>query len=280
MPRYQAQSRRQFIARSAGAITGATVLPAFALAAGENDSPVSAENNGQNIYGAFPSADPEQTRQVVLFSHANIDGLKLLLEKQPELANASIDWGFGDWECALGAASHMGRRDIAELLIANGARLTHFTFAMLGNLNVVRAYVEANPGIQRVRGPHGITLLAHARNGGDQASAVVEYLESLGDANPTYADESLSDEQRESLLGIYTFGENENDRFEVAVNPRAQLNIKRIPAPFGRALFHQGNFEFHPGGAVNTRIRFAEDGGTISRLTLKMAGQTIEAMRT
>lgn len=254
------------------------MLPAFVIAADENETTTSG-GAASSVYGAFPSANPEQTRQVVLFSHANIDGLKLLIEKQPELANASIDWGFGDWECALGAASHMGRRDIAELLITNGARPTHFTFAMLGQLDVVRAYVEVNLGIQRIRGPHGITLLAHARQGGEESAGVVEYLESLGDANPSYTDEPLSEEQTESLLGTYSFGKGENDRFEVGTNRSGRLTIKRVTVKFGRALFHQGNLEFHPTGAEHSRIAFAGEGAMINRLTLKMAGKTIEAMR-
>ena len=40
------------------------------------------------------------------------------------LACATLDWGFGDWETALGAASHVGRPEIAEYLIANGAEPT------------------------------------------------------------------------------------------------------------------------------------------------------------
>ena len=44
--------------------------------------------------------------------------------------NASWDWGGGDWETGLGAAAHMGRRDIAELLLGRGARLDLFAAAI------------------------------------------------------------------------------------------------------------------------------------------------------
>jgi len=43
----------------------------------------------------------------------------------------------------LGAASHMGRRDIAEILIEHGARSNLFTSTMLGHLEAVRAYIKA-----------------------------------------------------------------------------------------------------------------------------------------
>ena len=53
--------------------------------------------------------------------------------------------------------------------------------------------VDALPGVQRTRGPHGITLLAHAKAGGAQAAEVVSYLERLGDADPRYPNLPLSD---------------------------------------------------------------------------------------
>ena len=43
--------------------------------------------------------------------------MKKLLEKEPALSNGTMDWGGGDWESGLGGASHMGRRDIVELLL-------------------------------------------------------------------------------------------------------------------------------------------------------------------
>src|SRR5947207_258482 len=53
----------------------------------------------------------------VIFGHYDLDLVKRLLEKDPAVLNATADWGGGDWESALGGASHMGRRDIAQFLI-------------------------------------------------------------------------------------------------------------------------------------------------------------------
>lgn len=109
--------------------------------------------------------------------------MRRLVSERPALATAAWDWGFGDWETALGAASHTGRRDIAELLMSHGARPTVFTLAMLGDVDAVRAIVRGRPGTQRITGPHGLSLLHHARAGGE-AAAVVAFLETLGDADP------------------------------------------------------------------------------------------------
>jgi hypothetical protein len=123
--------------------------------------------------------DPELVERFVSNAHGDIDVVRELLESEPELANAAWDWGGGDWETGLGAAAHMGRRDIAELLLEHGARLDLFAAAMLGRVEIVRAIVSAYPATRDALGPHGIPLLAHARAGGDDAQAVVEFLESV-----------------------------------------------------------------------------------------------------
>ncbi len=122
---------------------------------------------------------PKIVEEFVGAAHGNIDRVKELLGGDGTLANATWDWGGGDWETALGAAAHMGRRDIAELLLASGARVDVFAAAMLGQLDVVKAMLAATPTALDHAGPHGISLADHAAAGGDDAKAVVEYLESL-----------------------------------------------------------------------------------------------------
>jgi hypothetical protein len=56
----------------------------------------------------------------------------------------------------------MHRRDIAELLLAHGARLDVFAAAMLGDLDTVRAALDAHPEMREAKGPHGLPLAAHA----------------------------------------------------------------------------------------------------------------------
>jgi hypothetical protein len=112
-------------------------------------------------------------------SHADLDGVKELLAQEPALINSAWDWGGGDWETGLGAAAHMGRRDIAIYLLDNGARLDLFAAAMLGNMKIVKATLEAYPETVNIPGPHGIPLIAHAQAGGKEARDVYEYLKSL-----------------------------------------------------------------------------------------------------
>ena len=73
----------------------------------------------------------------------------------------------------------MGRRDIAEFLLENNARLDVFAAAMLGRLEIVKAAVAAFPGIVKVPGPHKIPLVAHAEKGGAEAVAVLDFLRPL-----------------------------------------------------------------------------------------------------
>ena len=125
------------------------------------------------------SLSPETVQEFVGKAHGDLNRVQELLAQEPRLANACWDWGGGDWETALGAAAHMGRRDIAALLLSHGARLDLFAAAMLGHLDVVKAILAANPDARRHPGPHGIPLIAHAKSGGAASAAVVEYLESL-----------------------------------------------------------------------------------------------------
>ena len=112
--------------------------------------------------------------------HFDLDGVRRLLAEHPTLLNAAFDWGNGDYEMAIGGAGHMGRRDIAEYLLSQGSRADIFVSAMLGRLDVVRAYLGATPSLLTSKGPHGIPLLRHATVGGEPAAAVADYLRSLG----------------------------------------------------------------------------------------------------
>ena len=123
--------------------------------------------------------DAALVHEIVAVAHADLARVGELLEREPRLVNAAWDWGGGDWETPLGAAAHMGRRDIAEYLLGRGARLDLFAAAMLGKLEIVKSAVEAFPSSLRVAGPHGIPLLAHAKAGGADAAAVAAYLEEL-----------------------------------------------------------------------------------------------------
>jgi hypothetical protein len=232
---------------------------------------------------AFPSQDPALVREIVGVSHRDLKRVQELVERQPALARASVDWGFGDWEACIDAASHVGNKPIAEFLLANGARPTIFSSAMLGQLDVVKAFVAARPGIQKALGPHGLTLMWHARQGGPDAAAVVQYLEAVGDADMQQSTMPLAAPDRDALVGKYTYGSGPRDYFTVDVRvdmlKREQLMIERPSAPSRHILYHVGNLVFFPTGVPSARIAFARDGAKITRMTVADANVMLTARR-
>jgi len=115
----------------------------------------------------------------VIAAHMDIDLVRHLLEREPGLLNATVDWGGGDWETALGAASHMGRADIAGMLLERGARPDIFCAAMLGKLDVVKGLLELEPALIDAKGPHGFGLHFHAAVGGRHSKAVLDHLQAI-----------------------------------------------------------------------------------------------------
>lgn len=227
----------------------------------------------------YPTQDPALVKEMVGVSHAQLPRVRELLAAHPSLARAAWDWGFGDWETALGAASHTGQREIAELLITNGARPDIFTFAMLGQLDVVKAYVAAQPGIQRILGPHGITLLSHAEAGGPKAAAVAEYLTSLGDADIGQPSLPLTDDAKRLYLGDYSFGPRGEDRFEVSVMRNGQLAISRKPDGAARVLKRKSDHTFSPAGAPEVDIVFEVRDGAVRGVTINDGPVRLAAAR-
>ncbi|MBL8102396.1 MAG: hypothetical protein JNM02_07700 [Anaerolineales bacterium] len=128
---------------------------------------------------AKPALDAKLVEEFVGVSHGNFERVKELLAQESALVNATWDWGGGDFETALGAASHMGNKAIANYLLEHGARIDVFAAAMLGKLEIVKAALLAYPGAIDIPGPHGIPLMDHAEAGGEEAKAVVEFLKSL-----------------------------------------------------------------------------------------------------
>jgi hypothetical protein len=120
--------------------------------------------------------DATLVQEFVGNAHGNMARVRELLEQEPALVNACWDWGEGDWETGLGAASHMGNRPIAEFLLSKGARMDIFAAAMLGRVEIVQAMLDAFPSMAAAPGPHGIPLIAHAKAGSDEAAQVLQLL--------------------------------------------------------------------------------------------------------
>ena len=109
-----------------------------------------------------------------------MDKVKELLEEHPTLLNAAQDWGYGDFETGLGAASHVGHKKLVAHFLDKGAQANIFTACLFGKIDIVKAMLNAFPHVLKAKGPHGYTLLHHAEEGGEDAREVKEYLVSLG----------------------------------------------------------------------------------------------------
>jgi hypothetical protein len=230
-----------------------------------------------NIPAHFPNIDPEIISEVVGKSHFDLERVKALVDVRPELAKSVWEWRFGDFESAIGAASHVGRRDIALYLIGKGARPTIFTFAMLGAFEVVKSMIEFAPGIQKVMGPHGISLLDHAYAGERMIDKMtdpevtglkqtIDYLETLGNASgEKYLD--VSPDEQKKYLGDYKYGDGMKDGFTIQLNMRKLLSLGPI-GDFGGALYKIGENKFTYNGAPSVKISFDIRNDIIYSLTI------------
>ena len=181
-------TRRTFTTLSAGVVLGASdAVAADPPAVAPPPHPKATEAEFVRDYpppGFTPSWKKPQVNRLlvqdfVVFAHMDADVVKKLLGREPALLNATMDWGGGDWETAIGAAAHMGRRDIAEFLIEAGARPDLFCAAMLGLTDAVRAFLTLQPKLIDAKGPHGFALHFHAQVGGKEAEATLDYLQSV-----------------------------------------------------------------------------------------------------
>lgn len=176
----EAISRRVFTTVAAGSVLGAA-----AAADDPPKGPVEAAFERDYPLPKFkpswkrPQLNRALVQDFVIYAHSELDMVKRLLEKEPALLNAAMDWGAGDWETGLGGASHMGRRDIALFLLDKGARIDLFCAAMLGQLDAVKAFLTLQPKLIDAKGPHGFSLHFHAQVGGKDAEKVLDYLQSV-----------------------------------------------------------------------------------------------------
>ena len=223
-----------------------------------------------SVHSQFPSHEPALAREMVAVSHSRLERVQELLDRSPALANATWDWGFGDWETALGAASHTGRREIAMLLMAHGAPPEH--------LHVRHAWpAGCRPGLcrgeSRYPGNEGATRLdADASRSAGEGSRRVRRGLSRGGRRGRRGlrDVTLADEAKAQYLGTYGHGGGTpaDAAFEITETRSGRLGIRRLPDGDVRQLYHLGDHEFHPAGASAVRVRFDVEDGAAGRLTI------------
>jgi hypothetical protein len=183
-------SRRTFASLAAGLALGATTnmnaddkpkTNPPAPAAGPTESPFERDYTAPGFKPSWkkPQINRLLVQDFVIYAHMDLPMTKKLLEKEPALLNAFMDWGGGDWESGLGGASHMGRRDIVSYLLEKGARIDIFCAAMMGLLDAVKAFLTLQPNLIDAKGPHGFSLHFHAQVGAADSEKVLDYLQSV-----------------------------------------------------------------------------------------------------
>lgn len=278
--------RRRFLKRSALGFIGITTF-GYASAS-ETLHPVTHSPGSEPLFYRYPSMNDSMVSSVVGASHFDFDKVKQMVTQRPELAKAAWDWGFGDWETALGAASHVGRRDIAELLISYGARPDIFTFTMMGMLKSVQDIIETVPGIQSNPGPHGITLLQHAKNrltdknisAADSANVnkVISYLESIGNADSKPKSLEITEEEKKMYFGEYRFGDGADEILVVNLHRLGYLQLGRKGAG-SRSLTKTDENTFFPAGAPSVKIIFKMKDGKAVSLSIHEPEPLVSAVR-
>jgi hypothetical protein len=149
--------------------------------------------------------------------------------------------------------------------MSHGARPDIFTYPMMGMLKSVQEIIETVPGIQSHTGPHGITLLQHAKNRlenktiteTDKANVnkVISYLESLGNADVKPKNLELGEEEKKKYLGEYRFGEGEGEIFVADLHRLGFLQLSRKGSS-PRKLNKVEEHSFSPAGAASVKIIF------------------------
>ncbi|MFQ3568465.1 MAG: ankyrin repeat domain-containing protein [Aggregatilineales bacterium] len=114
-----------------------------------------------------PQLTQELVNQFVIAAHHDLDQVRAMLAENPALLNENAEW----FETPIQAAAHVGRRDIVEFLLEQGAPLDICTAAMLGRAEVVDALLAEDPGLREATGAHNIPLMYFPAIAGEIAIA-------------------------------------------------------------------------------------------------------------
>jgi len=162
-------NRKKFLLNSAAIIPGMMMIPEF-MSAKQQQPP-----------------EPyklELVKEFVVAGHGgkagDLDKVKSMLQDYPNMIFTKYDWGNGDYEAAIEGAGHMGNKEIAEYLIMSGSRVTLFVLTMLGKTELVKPVLEQYPSLIFTKGPHGFTMLHHAKVAGKNGEDLYAWLQEKG----------------------------------------------------------------------------------------------------
>ncbi len=142
-----------------------------------------------------PQLTQELVNQFVIAAHHDLDQVQAMLAENPALLNENAEW----FETPIQAAAHVGRRDIVEFLLEQGAPLDICTAAMLGRAETVDALLAEDPGLREATGAHNIPLMYFPAIAGE--IAIAERLLAAG------ADLNAGEGVNTALHGAAIFGQ-------------------------------------------------------------------------
>jgi len=119
-------------------------------------------------------------KEFVIAGHGDFPKVKSMMMDNPNLMYCKFDWGNGDYEAAIEGAGHVGNKEIANYLLDSGSRVTIYILTMLGKTELVKPILETYPSLISAKGPHGFTLLHHAKVGGEESRELFVYLREKG----------------------------------------------------------------------------------------------------
>lgn len=159
-------NRKKFLYTITGGTAGLVLLNQF--------------SNAQIKQAPPPPFDPALVKAFVGAGHKDLSKVQAMVAEHPNLVHSKYDWGNGDFEAAIEGAGHVGNKEIAQYLIDAGSRVTLFVLAMLGKTELVKPVLEAYPKLIFANGPHGFTLLHHAKLAGKEGEELYNYLQEKG----------------------------------------------------------------------------------------------------
>jgi hypothetical protein len=159
-------NRKKFLYAVTGGTAGLLLLNQF--------------TSGQTNQEKPPPYAADLVKDFVVAGHKDLSKVQTMVAEHPNLVHSKYDWGNGDFESAIEGAGHVGNNAIAEYLINAGSRVTLFVLATLGKTALVKPVLEAYPKLIFANGPHGFTLLHHAKLAGKDGEELYNYLQEKG----------------------------------------------------------------------------------------------------
>ena len=166
------QGQPQIIAMLEDAKTMARDLPR------DNTSSRLAYQRGGQPYEPVTNSKLSQTviNEFSSICHGNFRRVRAFLKKYPGIVHTNASWD----EMGVEAGAHMGRHDIAEIVLEKGAPCALPTCVMMGLERRARAMLEANANLVRERGPHDFPLMWYPHMAKDNHVALAQMLLDFG----------------------------------------------------------------------------------------------------